>query len=85
MIYVYDENITIMEITTTNADESIASLFTFDGNLSHFFNSVTSPEPDDEDEDEEEGNDSDGGGDPPLDEDVVHSPVMPQPGGKPKQ
>ena len=48
------------------------------------------PEDENEDDDEDENDNSDKGkgstdDDPPIDEDVVHSPLPPQTGGKPRK
>ena len=40
-------------------------------------------EDEDEEDDEEKGNDDSNENDPPLDDNVVHSPLPPQTGGKP--
>ncbi len=74
--------------------ENIAGITTFETQQAHFsIRAIHSPEEDDEEEDDNEREDDDQGGDkskdsdndnPPLDKDVVHSPLTTQPGGKPK-
>lgn len=79
-----------MENTTNNYVESKADLTTFEDHQSNFnlqaMNS-SSPNEEDENEDEDKGEDSNEGSedsDPPLDDNVVHSPVPPQTGGRGK-
>lgn len=53
-----------------------------------FFNEANPKGDDDDEEEDNEEEDDDttnSDDDPPLDENVVHSPVVTQPGGKPKQ
>ncbi len=54
-------------------------------NEGFFYQSDYTPGPGEEDEPEEEPVDDEGGDDsPPIDPNIVHSPVPPQTGGKPK-
>ncbi len=76
---------------TNNYFEGIAELTTLETQHSNLnLQAFNSTEPKDEDEGEEETEDE--GGDksekpgddnPPLDKDIVHSPLTPQTGGKP--
>lgn len=66
----------------TNSEDSSILL---DDMQQHINMHFTSPDPDDDEpEDESEGDNSGGSEDPAIDDDVVHSPVVTQPGGKPK-
>ena len=85
-----------MEIASTTFSESIAEFTTLETQHSNFhLHAFNSAAPGDEDEDgnEKEDEDQDQGGNnskgsdddnPPLDKDIVHSPLIPDPGGKPK-
>ncbi len=85
-----------MENTSKDFAESVADATTLETQHSNFnLLAVSSTEPEDEDEDEDdnekedesEGGDKSKGSDddnPPLDKDIVHSPLPPQTGGKPK-
>lgn len=83
-----------MENTSTNFVESIADPIALEAQHLNFnLLSVSATEPEDEDEDDNEKEEESEGGDrskgsdddnPPLDKDIVHSPLPPQTGGKPK-
>ncbi len=77
-----------MENSINNSAENIADFTTLENHESDFNSqSFNSSGPGDEEEEEgeeestEEGNNDDN---PPVDPDIVHSPVPPQTGGKPK-
>lgn len=85
-----------MENVSTDFLESTADFATLETQRIPFhLQAANSPEGDDEDEEDEEDDNTekeDEGGDksensdddnPPLDKDVVHSPVTTQPGGRP--
>lgn len=74
-----------MENTNNDFAESItnAAFETQQSNFDLF--AIDSPGPEDEDEDEDKSKDNSGTpttDDPPIDEEVVHSPLPPQTGGK---
>ncbi|MEO8112663.1 MAG: hypothetical protein ABI594_21620 [Ginsengibacter sp.] len=85
-----------MENVSTDFLESTADFTTLETQqIPSNLQAANSPEGDDEDEEDDnnEKEDGDQGGDkttgsdddnPPLDKDVVHSPLTTQPGGKPK-
>jgi len=76
-----------METTINDLAENITDVVTSETMDSDFYlHAANFPGPDEEDGDEEEGEDSSEGSedDPPLDAGVVHSPLPPKSGGKPK-
>ncbi len=82
-----------MENVSTDFAESTADFTTLETQRIPFnLQAANSPEGDDEEEEEDNNEKKDEGGDkttgsdddnPPIDKDVVHSPVTTQPGGKP--
>ena len=80
-----------METTQFFSDESMTDAATFqDQSFDFNLQNQDAPTPDDDedendDEDDDKGSNESGNDDPPLDQDVVHSPVIPQDGGKPKR
>lgn len=84
-----------MENTSNYFAEDLAGFATLEAqhsNFDLFASNTPEPEDDDEDSNEEEAEDQGGNsgtgsddGNTPLDKDIVHSPLTPDPGGKPKK
>lgn len=76
-----------MENISDDFAENITGFAIFENINSDFYLYATnSPDPEDEDEEEDEDDDNSTGSedDPPIDEEVVHSPVPTKGGGRPK-
>jgi hypothetical protein len=71
-----------METSINDFAENITDVATLETGSDFYSYPTNSPDPEDEGGDEEEGEDSSKGSedDPPLDEEVVHSPVPPKTG-----
>ncbi len=78
-----------MQISSNNSAEDMTYstlLESYEADFNAQFVDLSGPDDEDNEEEEEDGgNESDNANDPPLDEEVVHSPVPTERGGMPKK